>query len=186
VNGEIAQMVALVCHGNAFLRGNDVPDFFPANSTCKFCECIKFVEFKKIPFIDLREQELASNPNKWLAILRGREVLGLRLSQTPRNDPNISDRMSAGFVGGGGVWSIEAVKKNGSSEFWRSRWEVWDQNAPDRRIWRVAYGKLAEAKTPVTPVKALNEFRKSLQHALQEIHTFSLRHNCQWLYKVFR
>jgi len=185
VNGEIAQRVALVCHGNAFFRGNTIPDFFPSNSTCQFCDGITFVEFKKVFYVDVREQEIASNPNRWFAVLRERDVYGLRLSQTPRNDPKFSDRMSAGFVGGGGVWTIEAIKRNGSSEFWHSRWEVWDQKAPDRRIWRVAYGQVAEAKTSNPNTKPLSELKVNLQKALQEIHNFSQKQNCDGFTKCF-
>ncbi|MBI2949271.1 MAG: hypothetical protein HYY23_16645 [Verrucomicrobia bacterium] len=32
MNGEIAQMIALTCHANAFLRGQRIPIFFPGNS----------------------------------------------------------------------------------------------------------------------------------------------------------
>jgi len=185
MNGEIAQRVALVCHGNTFLRGGNISDFFPANSTCQFCDGIAFVEFKKVFFGNVREQEIASNPNRWFATLRERGVHGLRLSQTPRNDPNISDRMSAGFVGGGGAWEIEAVKRNGSSEFWRSRWEVWNQNAPDKRIWRVAYGKVTEAKTAKPNTKPLGELKTYLQKALQEIHSLSQKQNYDVFEKCF-
>jgi hypothetical protein len=185
VNGEIVQKVALVCHGNAFLGGHNIPDFFLSNSTCQFCESITFVEFKKVFFVDVREKEVASNPNAWFARLRERGIYGLRLSQTPRKDPNISDRMSAGFVGGGGVWAIEGVMRNGSSGFWQSRWEVWDQKARDRRIWRVMYGQVSESKTQTMPPRSLADLRADLKQALQEIYDFSSLQKCDWFTKCF-
>ena len=185
MNGEIAQRVALVCQVNAFLQGRNVPDFFPANSTCQFCDSISFIEFKKVFFVDVREKEVAANPNKWFEILRERGVYGLRLSQTPRNDANISDRMSAGFIGGAGVWAVEAVKRTGSSEFWHSRWEVWDQKAPEQRIWRVVYGKVAEVITSNSTTKPLSELKTNLKKAVQEIYDFSQKQNCGGFTKCF-
>jgi hypothetical protein len=47
VNHPIAQFVALTCHANAFLRGRVVRRFFPTNSTCTFCDRVRFVGLSK-------------------------------------------------------------------------------------------------------------------------------------------
>ncbi|MGH8023208.1 MAG: hypothetical protein ACRED1_06485 [Limisphaerales bacterium] len=178
MNGEIAQFVALVCHGNAFFAGSAVPDLLSANSTFQFCESVRFLEFTKTPLAGAREIELAANPNQWFSALLQRSVPGLRLSRASGNGSLLPDRMSSAFVGGNGVWEIEAVKRNGFSEFWRVRWDVGNRNAPNHRIWRVTCGSVAETRTSKPVVEDLNSLKGRLEQALREIHDFSEKHGC--------
>ncbi len=178
MNGTNAQFVSLTCHGNAILRGLMTNQFFPSNSSCQFCDRVNFIEISKTFFGKSKETEVADTPDKWFAYLKKTGVHGLRLNTSPRNDPNLSDRMSAGFVGGGEVWGIEAVYANGQSSYWQSRWEVWNKNAPDQRIWRVTYGRVAELKSSSVNTIGLAPIRNEFQDALQEIHDFALRNNC--------
>ena len=183
MNGELAQYVALVCHGNAFLRGFTVPDLLASNSTCQFCDSISFIKFDDKD--GAQEEIIASTPNKWFESLRQNDVYGLRLAYASQNDPRISDRLSAGFVGGGGVRTIEVVQKRGMSQFYRSRWTVWNKTAPDRRIWRVTYGRIAEGKTLNHTAKPLGELKAELKNALQDIHAFSVRLSCEPFTRLF-
>jgi hypothetical protein len=90
MNGPIAQLAALTCHGNAFLAGRDFARFFPLNSTCQFCDRIEFIEFEADETGKPVRKLLADNPDDWIHELPMREVDGLRMLFRPRNDPNIS------------------------------------------------------------------------------------------------
>lgn len=114
MNHPIAQLVALTCHANAFLRGRLVPPFFPRNSTCLFCDRVKFVRGSKPLLGKMREEEVAATPDFWFAHLEGAGTSAIRLSRRSQRHPMISDRMSAGLVGGGGTWAMEAVQQTGS------------------------------------------------------------------------
>jgi hypothetical protein len=103
-------------------------------------------------------------------------VDGVRLIFGPRNDPAISDRMSAGFVGGGHVWTMEVVRDDGLSEFWSSDWRVWDQQAPERRIWRVVYRLEATQKSGPYSGRNLAIVRQAFRDSLLEVRDFSERH----------
>lgn len=48
-----------------------------------------------------------------------------------KEEPHLSDRMSSGFVGGGGNWYVEVLHPDNISEYWMARWEVWNENAPE-------------------------------------------------------
>lgn len=176
MNGPIAQLAALTCHGNAFLAGREFVQFFPQNSTCQYCERIEFVEFdakttgKPVPRL------LAANPDDWIHELPIREVDGLRLLFSPRNDPNISDRMSAGFAAGGHVWTMEVKRDDGQSEYWTADWRLWDRDAPDRRIWRVNYRR--ESTKPSLPYQGRNLtiVKQAFRDSLTEICEFAKRH----------
>jgi len=178
MNGPLAQFVALTCHANAFLRGRQVPEFFPGNSTCQFCDSVKFFEVSKTLLRKVRETPVAANPNAWFEHLRTERVTGIRLICTPQNKPGISDRMSSAFVGGGGTWSMEALQPRAKSAVWLSRWEVWNQNAPERRIWRVSYGRVSEISTRASGDGELESDGKRLRSALAEICAFSEKHDC--------
>ncbi len=159
------------------IRGLDRPRFFPDNSTCQFCDSIKFVIFEKQPVGEVKEVILAETPDEWLASLKSRGVIGFRLGRTAGNNPEFPDRMSAAFVGGGGTWEVEVLFAGGMSEFWASRWLVWNQNAPERRIWRVNYGLMQTAETRPLTLRSIGDVRSDLQRALTEIHKFSVQQN---------
>lgn len=178
MNGPIAQVVALTCHGNAFLQGNNAHAFFPDNSTCVFCDRVTFVSLEKTFFGKTKEKAVAQTPQDWFAYLKSSGAMGIRILREPQNDPRISDRMSAGFVGGGGTWYMEVVRPKGQSEFWLARWEVWNQEAPEQRIWRVTYGQVSDGPaTEIEPVD-IPEAASRLADALREIHAFSAKHDC--------
>jgi hypothetical protein len=175
VNGPIAQIVALTCYGNAFLISRDVPEFFPSNSTCQFCDRISFVAQRKGLLGRFRATENFDSPDEWIAALPVRRVKGIRLDCRPRNAPTLSDRMSAGFVGGGRRWAMELMCGNGQSEFWADDWHVWNQNAPDRRIWRVTYSEIGAGETHPYTGRPLDEVMKDLHACLTDILRFSER-----------
>ncbi len=178
MNHPIAQFVALTCHANAFLRGGPVPPFFPGNSTCTFCDWVKFFHPRKPLLAKIREEEIAGTPELWFAHLKGAGVSAIRLSRRPQHHAKISDRMTAGLVGGGGTWAMEAVQQSGGRTLWFSRWQVWDQNAPERRIWRVSYGRVSGTRVATPPAGDLAVLAARLRAALADIHNFSERHQC--------
>jgi len=178
MNGPLAQFVALTCHANAFLRGQPVAPFFPGNSTCQFCDWVKFIAVSKTLLGKTKEIPVAATPNAWFEHLKSKGVVGIRLSRTPQDKPGISDRMSSAFVGGGGTWSMETLQPDGKAAVWLSRWSVWNQNAPERRIWRVDYGRVSEISRRMVGGTDLESAGARLRSALAEIHRFSEKHNC--------
>lgn len=178
MNGPLAHFVALTCHANAFLRSQPVASFFPGNSTCQFCDWLKFIAVSKTLFGKIKEIPVAATPNAWFEHLKTKGVVGVRLSRTPQNKPGISDRMSSGFVGGGGTWAMEALQPEGKAGLWLSRWSVWNQDAPERRIWRVEYGRVPEIHRRTADGTDLKSASARLRSSLAEIHCFSEKPNC--------
>ncbi len=178
MNGPIAQIVALTCFGNAALSGHDVGTFFPKNSTCTFCDRVNFVIVEKTPSEEAKETEVAGTPDEWFAFLKSSAAQGIRLSRTPGNDPKFSDRITAGFVGGGGTWAMEVLFPPYRGELWIARWEVWNQKAPENRIWRVTYGRVASGVTAMLKSADLADIITRLTESLRDIHAFSAKHEC--------
>lgn len=73
---------------------------------------------------------------------------------------------------------MEVQLPKNQSEFWIARWEVWNQKAPERRIWRVTYGRVGEATSNSHQYQRLSTAEGRLLKALRAIHTFSEKHNC--------
>jgi|SRR5262245_27706557 len=180
MNGPIAQLVATTCYGNASLRRvADIPRFFPDNSTCQFCERISFVEIKTPLIGKQRELTIADTPDEWFRYLKNREAYGIRLIHQRQNNPEISDRMSAGFVGGGGIWAL-GVRFRGTTEYWMSRWEMSNQDDPDKQIWRVTYGRVGRQAGIFLPGLGKIAVRSDFISALLQIRAFSEKHNCDF------
>lgn len=167
MNGEIAQLVALTCYGNAMLRGISAPPFFPDNSTCRFAEYVKFRDFD-------RRVELAATPDQWFVGLLSQGTKGLVLRHAPSRT-EVDDRMTAGFAGGGATWALEAAKADGTSDFWVAEWDVGDQAAPDDRIWRVDYLRHSGGATTPHGLRTLSAVQADFATALRDIRAFSVR-----------
>lgn len=178
MNGPLAQIVAVTCHANAILSGQEVEGFFPNNSTCMFCDGVAFVALKKSLLGKPKEKELAKTPDEWFNLLKISGAKGVRLLQSPQKEPNISDRMSAGFVGGGRIWSMEVLLPRDHSEYWVARWKVWNQNAPEQRIWRVTYARVSSESTAKINPPNLTHIESQLGECLRNIHSFSTKHEC--------
>jgi hypothetical protein len=133
VNGEIAQLVALVTHGNAWLvDGGRAPELFPAHTTFQFVADIRFAD-------------LAGSTAAWFERLRDRRVRRLRLA-LPSVDPRF-----AGLAGG---VAGKIVTEAGRREAWTPAWSVKDAHAPDQRVWSVTYARrrVLRRLRPGTPI----------------------------------
>jgi hypothetical protein len=171
----IAQAVALACHANARLRGVDGPPFFPGNSTCQFCEYIRFVERKSGLFTRNREAPFAEEPRLWMDRIRDAGAQRVRLGCQNRGRDDRPDFDTTGFAGGGSGWWLLVDLPKGRTEGWIARWEVGDRETSDRRIWRVTYGMPGRVRDR-GPSPDLGASRDALAAALEAILGFSLDH----------
>jgi hypothetical protein len=184
MNGPIAQIVALVCHGNAKLRGLEVLSFFPDNSTCKDCESIRFLEFKSSLFSSPKEKIVASLPDLWFSELTPRGIKGLRLGRAPGPDPGLSGLLAMAAIGNSNGWAIEAELKNGKSEFWQPKWKILDNAIPEKREWRVTYTVTTKARTEAHSDRPLSEVKDDLRKTLEIARDFADKYESCTLFGV--
>jgi hypothetical protein len=181
-----AQLLALACHFNGWVRGLRVDAFFPSNSTAKFCEYIRFVRFRRRWFAKEAEWMIAAqSPDEWLA----REARSKRraiLRHQRIDNGRMSDRLSAGWVGGGGRWQL-CLASAGRADVWEPKWEVGNRQAAERRIWRVTYALVAEDADAVPAThEAPDEIIPALSRTLSEMLEFCGEHNLDSFAKCFR
>jgi hypothetical protein len=171
--GTTAQLVALCCHFNGRARGAAARPFFPANSTCQFCEYIHFARPEARGSGESSSWVVvAQTPEEWLQqeAKPGRSAVIVRARG---DDPGISDRMFAGFVGGAGRWLL-ALTADGTRDLWEASWEVGNQSATDQRIWQVRYGLVAERVELALPqMQTVQALSAQLAKALRAIATFA-------------
>ena len=182
MQGPIAQIIALTIYGNSIFQGHftNIEEFFPSNSTFTFCEYVRFVDVKG------KEEKLyAENPILWFRKLKDEGVFAFRLIYGPSGNKDISDRMSVGFVGGGGRWLIETISPNGS-DYWEARWEVGDQNHPDKLIWQVTYGRVMSGeKTFISQGLEGSKIKAELSDNLREISKFARKNELEGFAAAF-
>lgn len=185
MNGPVAQFVSLVCHGNSYLRGDRSRRIYPGNSTFQFCDRVAFVSIGRSWFGKPKETMVAPDPDAWFAHLAARGARGVRLLRRSQDLAWISDRMTAGLAGGGGDWMM-AVRYAGKTEYWTSRWDVWDQDAPLQKIWRVRYFLASTHRSEPEPRRRLEGALPALKLALEQIHAFAKRKDCRGFMDCFQ
>ena len=166
MTGILAQIITLTSFGNEYLLNGELNDFFPNHSSFEHCRSIQFIANKKKNLFSSKSEIIvAENHEFWFELLKKENCKKLRLYfQTSKAD----DHKSAGFVGGGGNWFIEAVYKN-HSDFWISRWE------PDREnnAWKVTYIKAVEKKPIINQQNSIIETKEKLKNILEKITDFA-------------
>ena len=187
MNGSVAQIVALTCFGNAALAGWEIGEFFPANSTAKFCEAITFARRPSFPAGLFGDRVVAETPEAWFQWLRREGAQGLYLSWAPGRGElgGLSDRKSAGLVGGGGKWQMTAVYPQHAGEPWLPIWEVGKVEAPEKRIWRVRYRVFKSERAAAPPQSNLPQLKQTLAESLSAIKAFAAEQGNIYFSEVF-
>lgn len=185
MNHPIAQAVALTCYGNAVLRGLDPPSFFPGNSTCKFCDQIKFVESKLTLSPKGKIATVAETVDDWLKMLRQNGARGIQLKY---QRPSFINAVKTAIIScpAGKQWQLAVVASSGlQATAWTGHWQVWNQQAPEQRIWRVSYQNIGRTKViPVDAIK-LKPISETLIALTAELADFASNNNCQNFAKCF-
>ncbi|MCW3848291.1 hypothetical protein OF829_13680 [Sphingomonas sp. LB-2] len=171
MQGGIAQTIGLVLAVNARLRGIALPRW-PEGSAYVFCNEVRFEGRKDRRLFGLGRPLTIGDPNQWLETLPA-GTQRAQLTLLPRNDPNISDRESVGFTGGGPVCLASIIGTEAESSY--GGWEVTRENDPERRIWSVIYRNVPVA-IPDIPTRSDGSVRDRLQAAIEDAAQFSDDH----------
>jgi hypothetical protein len=116
----------------------------------------------------------ADTPDQWLE-MQAKSSRRAIISRDAGRDPRLSDRTSAGFVGGGGTWKLWVVE-DGKADVWTPSWQVGNRAAPQNRIWRVTYALSASNVAHGIVAEPLKPLRHRLDAALSGALAFCARH----------
>ncbi len=119
MNGEVAQIVALVAHGNLFLSGKDVD--LSTNSTLHYVSSIKFIRYKSSQ--DTQGVEVANSVSEWFSFLRSAKATRLwHIDFSSRQGQDVPAYIASAFVGGV-RHAIQADLPEGF-ELWFPQWKT--------------------------------------------------------------
>jgi hypothetical protein len=178
MNGPIVYNIALVLFGNAHILENETPSDLWDRSFNQFCKEVSFVSFKKTVLGKAKEVVVSPSIKEWFELMKRKNY---RLRLWHQGSGRVDERFTAGFIDGGWNWNI--VASNGRmSEVWTAQWNVWNQNDPEKRIWKVKYGLVGNGSPLQNSGK---EPIGRLVAALRNIEDFALRENCHSFAKLF-
>jgi hypothetical protein len=178
MNGITSQLLSLITHGNYFLKtGQSSPNYYPENTTFKFCNKTDFIYLNTLADGTIQEQVIAPNPINWFTLLQqdGCQELKAYYHPSEGNESGTPDHKLAGMVGGGGTWLIEAIYSS-YSDFWAARWEVTQPDNAERNIWSVSYGRTVSQTDTINFCPDPIQIRQGLKDILVEINSFAAAH----------
>lgn len=159
MNGELAQAVALVAHGNAALAsGDNPPAMEESNSTFQYVRSLAFEVERRF-----RGTTLVPSVGDW--------VQALRRASTARLSLIAGGAVPTAFANQG-MWGVLGHGRNRTFA-WYGQWEVNDEGVdpanPKPRIWEVtyrlsAYGGTLEVASPDLAV-ATSQLRQAVKDA---------------------
>lgn len=169
MNGELAQAAALAAHARAALVSGGAFSLDLSHVTFKFVHEAAFDEDPRAAVRGAAGAWHGSSPAAWYEHLVRSGTRDVALLGRPVGG-DLPAHLASAFSGGGG-WVIHSAQGD-SGRAWPARWSVTHPQAPDRRIWSVAYRGFACAG-PVPPGDTLAEARHRMAAVLDEAERFS-------------
>jgi hypothetical protein len=177
MNAELAELIALVAHGNAFLYGLRQPaELTQGNSTFQYVKSVRFVRPLESGSAD--SSVVATTTAGWLETIRsaGAERLWLLT-------PTVRYLNEEGLVNAG----VGAIVVTGAAdaEVWRGYWELISPRPTDGRIWSVRYEPMPVGEDvffdPLVVDDAAADLRAVLADAAAvAVAESALRHFAPW------
>jgi hypothetical protein len=166
MNGELAQVISLVAHGNSFLNGEDVD--LSTNSTFQYVSSVKFARYKSNQ--DTKGVEVANSVSNWFTLLRSTKVTRLWNIAFGWQRQDIPEHAAVAFSGGVPI-AIQADLPNGF-ELWYPQWKTGGQ---DKNPWLVEYRSLMFSNSHALPVQKMNVVKNQLKQAVSQAEKFAKR-----------
>jgi hypothetical protein len=184
MNGELAQIISLVTHGNLFLSGGNVD--LSTNSAFQYVSSVKFVRYKSNQ--DKQGVEIASSVSDWLSFLCSNKVTRLWNIAFGWQRKDIPEHATDAFSGGV-PRAIQADLPNGF-ELWYPLWKTGgqDKNKP----WLVEYRSLMFPNSHALPVQKSSVVKNQLKRAVSQAEKFAKRPDvnasnwADWFYKSLK
>ena len=167
MNGELAQLIALVAHGNYFLTHPEIHTLdLSTNSTFNFVNSLCFALYKNKS--ETKGTEIASSVADWFTILRQQGVKRLWNIGFQWDHANIAEHIAVAFSGGVPI----AVESDSTQDFvlWYPKWTT---GGPSGKPWNVEYRGLHFPFSHAIELMELDEVKTKLHLAISQADDFS-------------
>ncbi|PZS25965.1 MAG: hypothetical protein DLM59_19195 [Pseudonocardiales bacterium] len=184
MNGELAALIAVVLHGNAWLADTSkpAPNLERDNTTFRYVHSLTFVEPRQGLFSRERQMQGTS---EWLTVQRTEGVERLALYSPALVDGSLAPHIASAFANG---VPRGLVAHGPAPALWSSRWDTHGTQHPQGEIWRVTMTSLALAPLPESSPRSVAEASAELVAALRGARSFALTNEllgwAQWFAKA--
>lgn len=168
MNGELAQCIAIVAHGNYILRKgiSAYPELSINNSTFKYVSSVAFARYRDEN--QRRGTRVASTVTDWFKYLHSVGVKRLWIIAFKWERQDISEHKASAFVGGA-ARAIQSDLPKGF-EVWYPAWKAG--GTPDKP-WSVEYRGLKFAHSHAITVRDLAGIKMKLRKAITRAEGFA-------------
>ena len=166
MNGELAQIIALVGHGNLFLNGGNVD--LANNSTFQYVSSVKFARYKNNQY--KQGVEVANSVSGWFSFLRSIKVTRLWNIAFAWQRQDIPEHIAISFAGGVPM-AIQADLQNGF-ELW---YPLWKTGGQEKKPWIIEYRSLMFSNSHVIPAQKMSSVKNTLRKAVSQAENFAKR-----------
>jgi hypothetical protein len=169
MNGELAQLIALVAHGNLCLNdGITSPSALIENSTFQFVSSVKFCRYKTRN--DVAGVEVAGDLKTWFELLRSDKVSRLWNVAFAWDRSDMPEHVAIAFSGAVPM-AVQTDLPDGY-ELW---YPLWKTGGPENKPWQIEYRSLHFPNSHVFPVNDLGIVKHDLGQMLARAESFSRR-----------
>jgi hypothetical protein len=166
MNGELAQIVSLVAHGNLFLSGGDVD--LSTNSTFQYVSSVKFARYTSNQ--DKQGVEVANSISSWFSFVRSIQATRLWNIAFAWQRQDMPEHVAVAFSGGVPM-AIQADLPKGF-ELWYPQWKT---GGPEKKPWKVEYRSLMFTNSHALPLQKMSGLKNQLKQAVSQAEKFSKR-----------
>ncbi|MRS02446.1 hypothetical protein EG832_04350 [bacterium] len=169
MNGEWAQLIALVAHGNYFLTHPESShNDLSANSTFQYVNEVTFVRYKST--IDPKGVKVAANVGDWLIDLRKRKVKRLWNIAFAWDRQDLAEHIAVAFAGGVPI-AIQVDLPEGY-ELW---YPLWKTGGKPQKPWFVEYRGLKFGYSHAAEQMRMEDVKVRLHNAIVGTEQFARR-----------
>ncbi|MBL7723778.1 MAG: hypothetical protein JNK27_06500 [Chitinophagaceae bacterium] len=173
MDDTLSQKLSLISYGNEYINTGNPAPCYNQHAVFKYCKKLSFKTYKESFFSKEKAVAAGNNPEEWFQFLKKDDCRELKLFyQHTKDQSQFKDYKTAGLVGGGGTWLIEAVYKK-YSDFWYAHWNYQQHENPEQQGWLVEYEAVARKKPTINLQLLLNPVKNELKEALQQTEQFA-------------
>jgi len=167
MNGEWAQVIALVAHGNYFLKHKEIPGIdLSSNSTFQYANAVTFRHYKNTQ--DVNPVAVAGNVNDWFDYLRVSKIKRLWFIGFSWDRTDLAEHIAVSFAGGTPI-AIQTDFTDGY-ELW---YPSWSTGGEPQKPWFIEYRGLKFQYSHVVEQMNFSDVKTRLGIAIQMAEQFA-------------
>lgn len=167
MNGEWAQVITLVAHGNYFLTHPEISTIeLSGNSTFQFVNEVTFAHYKST--LDPKGTKVAGNVSDWFDILRERKVKRLWNIGFSWDRADMAEHIAIGFASGVPI-AIQVDLPEGY-ELW---YPLWKTGGAPQKPWFVEYRGLSFGYSHAAAQMGMEDVKVRLYNAISSVEQFA-------------